>query len=47
MKTLNEDQARVLVSYLGENWQDFIDHCDSNASGEDEAEEIYQALGGE
>lgn len=47
MATLNEEQCRVLVSYLGENWQDFVDHCDSSGNSEDEAEELYQALGGD
>lgn len=47
MKQLTEYQARVLVMYLGENWTNFVAAAESLGMSEDEADELYIALGGE
>lgn len=47
MKQLTEDQARQLVAFLGENWAQFVQHAEVHGMEEAEADELYQALGGD
>lgn len=47
MKTLTEQQAAVLCLFLGEHWAMFEARCDEYGLSEDEANELYEALGGE
>lgn len=44
--TLTEDQAIALRAYLGEHWSEFVAGV-SPILSEDEADELYRAIGGE
>lgn len=47
MKELTEYQARVLAMYLGENWSNFVSAAEDLGMSEEDADELYRALGGE
>lgn len=47
MKQLTDDQARVLLAFLGENWASFMRCASDHGMTQDEAEALYVALGGE
>lgn len=47
MKQLTDDQARVLLAFLGENWSAFVHCAECNGMDEVEADDLYVALGGE
>lgn len=47
MKTLTEEQARVLVAFLGEHWDSFGACAEEKGLTQEEMEDLYIALGGE
>ncbi|WP_176110185.1 hypothetical protein [Izhakiella australiensis] len=48
MSELDDFQARTVRLFLEDNWDLFVAHCHVDyAEGEELAEEIFEALGGE
>ena len=47
MKQLTEEQAHVLVQFLGEHWNAFGTCAEEQGLTQEEMDDLYIALGGE